>query len=128
MQLHLRRLARPLRQAARRQQQPHRLFQGVVAALPGRPVVLGAGFLAEGVEDFGDGGEAFGGQVGVGFAVALEQAGQAEEPVLEPGIIVLVPVGRGDLGADLLGQLRQAVQVQARRRPASARNSSASSR
>ena len=127
MQLHLRGLARPLRQAARREQEAHRLFEGVVAALPGRPVILRARLLPERVQDFRDGGQALGGQVAVGSAVALEQAGQPEEPVLEPGIIIFVAVGRGDMGVDLLGQPGQAVQVQALG-ALSARNSSALSR
>jgi hypothetical protein len=46
VQLHLRGLARAVRQTPRRQQQPHGLFEGVVAALPGRAVILRARLLA----------------------------------------------------------------------------------
>ena len=113
VQLHLRRLPGPLRQAPRGEQQPHRLFQGVVVALPGGPVILRAGLLPQRAQHLGDRGQALGGQVTVGLAVALEQPGQPEEPVVEAGIILVVGVGRGDVRVDLLSQPGQAVQVQA---------------
>ncbi len=56
VQLDLRGLARPVREAAGREEEAHGLFEGVVAALPGRPVILRARLLPERVQDFLDRG------------------------------------------------------------------------
>ncbi len=47
MQLDLGGLARAVGEAAGGEEEAHGFFEGVVAALPGRPVVLRAGFLPE---------------------------------------------------------------------------------
>ena len=113
MQLDLGGLPGPAGQAPRGQQQPHRLFQGVVAALPVAAVILGARLLPQGVQDLLHGGQALGGQVPVGTAAALEQPGHPEPAVPEPGVLVLVPVRAARPRGHLLGRLGQVVQVPA---------------
>ena len=86
-------------------------FEGVVAALGGGAGVLGAGFLAEGVQDGLQGGGAPAGQVAVQFPGPAQRGGQPQRPVGEPAVAVAVRAGGP--APDLLGQVGQGGQVRA---------------
>ena len=109
MELDLDRLPGHIRESAAADQPPAGLFESVVTALSLRPVIFGPGLLPEGVEYRLEGGGAFGGEVAVEVARALEVGGQGDRAAGEPVIRILV--GRGTAGVDLLDQPVQVSQV-----------------
>jgi len=82
-----------------------------VVPLSGRPEVLRAAALAEGLDDGGDGGGALGGQVPCDVPGAVEGRVEQEVPVAEPAAAGVV-VGVGLLRPPgLVGGLREELQV-----------------
>ena len=86
VQLDLRRLPRPVRRAARRDQLPACLFQPVMVTLAHSAGVLRAGLLAERVQHRVQRGGARRGQVTVDPARAVQGAVQPQPPIREPAI------------------------------------------
>jgi hypothetical protein len=113
MELHEGGLAGDVGQPSGPNQQAEGFFEGVVVALGLGPVVLGAGFLGQGVEHGGERGGALGGEVPGELARAAVVQVEFDAAVGEPRVAVGVFVGRRAPGEHFLRQGGEVGEVRA---------------